>query len=203
MKKNYIFLTAIMFLLAFGTLFFKEANKPEELEPQQLLWEIVRPGRYVTTDQVAKMIIQNNPSLEIIDVRNENEFNKYSLPNSINIPIDSLLTKNNLLYFGIPDIKVVFISNDDIQADQAWVLIKRLGFNNTFVMTGGLNRWMETIIEPPEPDPTEPATAFETYAFRQGAKMYFTGGKTEISEPSKINVQVRKRKKTNVVAGGC
>ena len=203
MKRKYIFLTAIMFLLAFGTLFFKEANTPEQLEPQQLLEEIVRSGRYVTTDQVAKMIIQNNPSLEIIDVRNENEFNNYSLPKAINIPLDSLLNKNNLLYFGIPDIKVVFISNDAIAADQAWVFIKRLGFNNTFVMKGGLNHWMETIIEPPVPDQTEPATAFDTYAFRQGARMYFTGGKAEISEPSKINVQVRKRKKTNVVAGGC
>ncbi len=203
MNKKYIFLASIMFLLAFGTLFIRETNKPEEITPDQLLWNIVRPTRYVTTDQVAKMIIQGDPSLEMIDVRDEDEYKNFTLPGSVNIPLDSLLTKNNLLYFGVPGIKVVFVSNDDIAADQAWVLTKRLGFKDTYVMKGGLNRWMETIIKPERPSETEPATAFATYSFRQGAKMYFTGEKSANVETSKINVQVKRRKKTNVVAGGC
>ena len=54
MNRNYIFLTALMLLLAFGTLFIKEDGKTKQIEPQQLLWELVQPTRYVTTDQVAK-----------------------------------------------------------------------------------------------------------------------------------------------------
>ena len=149
------------------------------------------------------MIIQKDPSLELIDVRSSEEFNNFSLQNSFNIPLDSLLNENSLLYFGIPGTKVVFIANDDIQSDQAWVLTKRLGVNSTYVMTGGLNRWIETIIEPVEPSEDEPYTAFETYALRKGAKLYFTGGNSGIQEASKVKVDVVRRKKTTVAAGGC
>ncbi len=203
MNRNYIFLTLIMLLLAFGTLILKKTREPKQIEPQQLLRELIQPTRYVSTDQVAKFIIQNDPSLELIDVRGEDEFSNYSLPNAINIPLDSLMNKQNLLYFGIPGTKVVFIANDDIASDQAWVLTKRLGFNGTYVMKGGLNRWMETIIDPKEPGETDPATAFETYSFRKGAQMFFTGANSENVETSKIKVQVSRREKTNVVAGGC
>ncbi len=203
MNTKYIFLAVIMFVLAFGTLFFKATNKPKEIAPSQLMWDVIQPSRFMSTDQVAKMIIQNDPSLELIDVRSEKEFNDFALPNAINIPLDSLLNKNNLLYLGIPGIKAVFVSDDDIAADQAWVLTKRLGFSGTYVMKGGLNRWMETIIEPKEPTAEEPETAYEAYAFRKGASMYFTGTKSAKVETSKVSVPVQRRKKSHAVAGGC
>ncbi len=203
MNRNYIFLTLLMILLAFGTLVLKKDRQLKQIEPQQLLKEIIQPTRYVSTDQVAQWIIQNDPSLELIDVRSEVEFNDFSLPNALNIPLDSLLERNNMSYFGIPGTKIVFVANDDIAADRAWVLTKRLGFRSTYVMKGGLNCWMETIIDPKEPGETEPAIAFETYAFRKGAQIYFTGAKSENTEASKIKVQVRRREKTNVAAGGC
>lgn len=203
MNRNYIFLTILMLVLATGLMFINKTNAPKQIEPQQLLREIIQPTRFVTTDQVAKMIISNDPSLEIIDVRNPGEFEQFSLPRSINVPLDSLVNRNNLLYFGIPGIKVVFVSNDDIAADQSWVLIKRLGFKSTYVMKGGLNRWMETIIDPEEPAEDAPTTAFETYSFRRGARLYFTGAKAETVETPKMKVEVQRRKKTSVVAGGC
>lgn len=203
MNRNYIFLTILMLILAFGTFFLNKSTDPKQIEPQHLLREIIQPTRYVSTDQVAKMMIQKDPSLELIDVRSSEEFESFSLPNSINIPLDSLLNKNSLLYFGIPGTNVVFVANDDIQSDQAWVLTKRLGFNSTYVMTGGLNRWIETIIEPVEPLEDAPNTAFETYAFRKGAKLYFTGGTPIKQEASKVKVDVVRREKTNVAAGGC
>lgn len=202
MNRNYIYLTILMLILAFGTLALKKKKELKQIEPEQLLAELVQPTRYVTTDQVAKMIIQGDPSLEMIDVRSAEEFGKFSLPRSINVPLDSLLNSNNLLYLGIPGTKVVFISNDDIAADKAWILTKRLGFKSTYVMRGGLNKWMETIIDPKEPVEEAPETAFETYAFRKGAQLYFTGAKVETSS-SKMKVQVTRRKKSAAVAGGC
>ncbi|HKK40867.1 MAG TPA: rhodanese-like domain-containing protein [Bacteroidales bacterium] len=203
MNKKYIFLAVLMLVLAFGTVFFKETNRPKETPPEQLLWDIIRPNRYVTTDQVAKMIIQGDPSLEIIDVRNDDEYSRFSLPGAINIPLDSLLNRNNLLYFGVPGINVVFIANDDIASDKAWVLTKRLGFNGTYVMKGGLNRWMETIINPKEPSVEESSKAMATYEFRKGAMMYFTGAKAGSLETGSATVTIKRRKKTSAVAGGC
>ena len=104
--------------------------------------------------------------------------------------------------FGIPGTKRDFIPTTTLH-DQAWVLAKRLGFKGTYVMKGGLNRWMKTIINPDKPSEEEPSTAFATYEFRKGAMMYFTGAKAGNIETSKVTVPIKRRKKTNVVAGGC
>lgn len=203
MNRNYIFLTVLMIVLAAGTLFMTMDDEPNQIDPEELLQEIIQPTRYVTTDQVAKMIIQGDPSLMLIDVRSEGEYRDYSLPRAINIPLDSLLADGNLSYLGIPGTKVVFVSNDDIKADQMWVLTKRLGFNSIYVLKGGLNCWMQTIIDPERPSDDAPYAEFETYTFRKGAQMYFTGAGTEDSDAGKVDVQVRRREKTSVAAGGC
>ena len=203
MNRNYIFLTILMIVLAFGTIFISKDKEPKQIDPQQLLAELVQPTRYVTTDQIAKLIIAKDPSLILMDVRDEDAYNEYSLPGAINFPIDSLMSKDYMGYLGIPGTKVVFYSNDDIKADKIWILAKRMGFNSIYVMKGGLNGWMETIINPAEPDETEAYSAFETYSFRKGAQLFFTGSENESDETSKIEVQVRRKEKTSGAAGGC
>lgn len=202
MNRNYIFLTALMLLLAGGTMLLNTNKEHKQIDPDKLLWEIIQPTRYVSTDKVAQMIIQKDPSLEIIDVRSAEEYNKFSLPQAINIPLDSLANKAMLDYFGIPGMNVIFISNNDIDADQAWVITKRLGFNATYVMKGGLNQWIETIIQPTEPGEEASHEAIDAYQFRKGASLYFTGAKVEAST-NKKQVNIRRSKKTSVASGGC
>lgn len=203
MNRNYIYLTVLMLILAGGTWLLEKPSEFKQIKPEKLLWEIIQPTRYVSTDQVAKMIIQKDPSLEIIDVRSEEEFNKFSLPNAISVPLDSILRSNNLSYFGIPGVNVVLISNDDIAADQAWVIIKRLGYQSAYVMKGGLNTWIETIIQPQEPAASAPEKDFEQYTFRKGAQLYFTGAPVESVPSTQKEVVFQRKKKTNIVSGGC
>ncbi len=204
MNRNYIFLTALMLLLAVGTLFLSKSDQQKQMEPDKLLWEIIQPTRYMSTDEVAKILIQKDPSIELIDVRTPKEFDYFSLPNAINLPLDSITTESSQEYFGIPGMNVIFFSNDAIQADQAWVMVKRLGFDATYVMKGGLNRWIETIIQAKEPTSGEARKAFELYQFRKGAQLYFTGAKVETSKAvNKHKVVVQRKKKKAVASGGC
>jgi len=205
MNRNYIFLTLLMVVLAAGTIFLKEEPEYQQINAEDLLYDVIQPTRYVTTDQIAKMIINKDPTLELIDVRDSKSFEKFSLNNAINVPLDSLILPDYQEYFGIPGTKVVFYSNDDILADQSWVIARRLGFKDMYVMKGGLNKWVETIIKPQEPPETAPETAFEQYQFRKGAQIFFTGSKIEApgSSTKKEKVTVRRKKKTTAASGGC
>jgi len=206
MNKNYIFLTVLMLLLALGTFFVpKKQLVSHEVKPEKLLLDITQPSRYVTTDQVAKMIIEHDPTLELIDVRSADEYNKFSLPDAVNVPLKDILTPEGQENLGIEDMNAIFFSNDDIMADQAWVISTRLGYKNIYVMKGGLNCWIETIINPVEPPGTAPKTAFETYQFRKAAGMYFTGGNSIQTDTGakKTKVKVRRKKKEKAASGGC
>ena len=92
----------------------------------------------------------------------------------------------------------------DIRADQAWVIAKRMGYGNLYVMKGGLNEWIRTIIQPAAPDETASAEELELYNSRRGASMYFTGASITAPETDeKKPVTTQRRKKSTVAEGGC
>ena len=188
--------------LAAGLLFLPERENYVQIAPEDLMWEAVQPTKYFTVDQVATMIIDDDPTLELIDVRNTKDFDTFSLKNAINIPLDSLLSPNYEDYLGIEDMNVVFYANDNIKADQAWIIGRRMGYHSLYIMKGGLNSWIECIINPQMPGEDEPLSAFEQYEFRKGASIYFTGAQLETPD-KKSSVKVVRRKKGAAVAGGC
>lgn len=204
MNKNYIFLALLLIVLAGGLFFLPDRNNYLQIKPEKLMLDIVQTSRFVTTDQVAEMIIEGDPTLELVDIRSSDEYSEFTLPGSINIPLDSIMIDEYQDYLGIEDMNVVFFGNDDIKADQAWVIAQRMGYANLYVMEGGLNCWIKTIIQPERPIETASKEEFERYAFRKGASMYFTG--TEISVPgesAKTAITVTRKKKKTVAEGGC
>ena len=49
--------------------------------------------QYITPETVADMIVKKDPTLQLIDVRSQDEFEKFSLPGAINIPVTDLLSE--------------------------------------------------------------------------------------------------------------
>ncbi len=193
-----------MLVLAGGLFMLPEKDNSKVTNPEDIMWSIVQPTRFVSTDLVAKMIIENDPTLELIDVRSEDDYAEFSLEKAINIPLDSIASANYQDYLGIKGLKAIFYSNDDIKADQAWVIAKRLGYKNIYVMKGGLNCWMTTIIDPVKPAETASSEEFELYSFRRGASIYFTGSNIETSnDDTKAVINVTRKKKQTVAEGGC
>jgi 3-mercaptopyruvate sulfurtransferase SseA len=202
MNKKYIFLAVLLIVMAAGILILPPKQNLSQSNPEDLMLDVMQPTRYFSTDQVAQLIIENDPTLQLVDVRSVNEFNAFSLPGSINIPVDSLLSEYSSEYLSENGKIFVFYDNDDILSDQVWVLAKRLGHENIYVLTGGLNRWINTIIRPQEPDETASSDEFDLFTFRKGASMYFTGAKIEQADV-KTEVKMSRKKKSGGAEGGC
>jgi rhodanese-related sulfurtransferase len=204
MNRNYIILAVVFIILAGGYFLLPDRENIKQIKPEELMRDIVQTTRYATTDQVSSLIILGYPDLMLVDVRNEQEYNEYTLPNALNIPLDSLLADNYAEYLGIEDMIYVFFSNDDILADQAWVVARRMGYGNLYVMKGGLNTWISTIIKPERPDETASKEEFERYNIRRGASIYFTGAEIASDmEEGTTPVTVKRKKKASVAEGGC
>lgn len=204
MNRNYIFLAILLIALAGGILLLPERTNYKQIDPETLMRDIVQTSRFVTTDQVAEMIIEGDPTLELVDVRPVVDYESFTLPRAINIPLDSILLKKYQNYMGIKDMKLVFFSNDDIKSDQTWVIAHRMGYKSMYVMKGGLNAWISTIIQPKAPTETASDVEIERYNFRKAAAMYFTGTKMETPEQNgNAAITIKRKKKKAVVEGGC
>jgi len=182
--KKYLTVIGILLTLGIIQLLLPERQNNSETKPEDMLLEIINDSRFFSTDDVAKFIIGKDPSIQLIDVREPDEFNKFSLPGAINIPLKNILDNQwtDLLNQDIK--KNIFYSNGTIYANQAWVLTKRLGFKQNYVMKGGLNEWVETIIRPTIPTETASKEEFARYEFRKGASAFFGGSSTGISTTS-------------------
>jgi sulfur-carrier protein adenylyltransferase/sulfurtransferase len=182
-------------------------TKPYKLTAEQLLDEVNTRTQYIAPETVADMIIKKDPSLQLIDVRGKDAFDNYHLENAISIPLTDLLSED---FTDILDQNLkmnVLYSNGSLQANEAWLITRQLGYENNYVLEGGLNYWFETIMNPVEPASTNPDEEFARYDFRKSASQALGGGAV-IQQSSESNSPAAKPVIKNIpkkkkVAGGC
>jgi rhodanese-related sulfurtransferase len=177
------------------------------LTPDELLQEAGAGMQFISPDVVADMLVQKDPSLRLIDVRTPEEFDAYSMPNAINIPLSNLLADEYTDILNQHTYVNVFYSNGSVYANQAWMITRQLGYDNNFVLEGGLNYWFGNILSPEAPSVTSPDEEFAKYDFRKSAAAALGGGgvvSTEAEAPAikavKPPVTAKAKKKP---AGGC
>ncbi|MCK5338002.1 MAG: rhodanese-like domain-containing protein [Bacteroidales bacterium] len=204
MKKAYYIMAVFLLLLGIGLVILPDREHYDEASPRELLSDLRNPSRFISTDKVAEMIIDQDPTLLLVDVRDMYDFLDYSLPGAHSIPLEEILMYNWVDSLSYDRSKIVLFSNSDILADQAWILLKRENHNNIHIMKGGLNCWFETIIQPSPPAETDADEEIDLYQFRKGASIYFLGGAAPVEQETGSQAVVVKRKnKTKVVEGGC
>ena len=179
----------------------------ERLSPEELLLEAGAGVQFITPDAIADMLVQKDPSLRLIDVRTPEEFDAYSMPGAVNIPLSNLLAEEYTDILNQDAYVNVFYSNGSVYANQAWMITRQLGYENNFVLEGGLNYWFGNILSPQEPTQTSPDEEFARYDFRKSAAAALGGGgvvSTDAASPAvkavKPATTAKAKKKP---AGGC
>ena len=177
------------------------------LTADELLQEAGAGVQFVSPDVVADMLVQKDPSLRLIDVRTPEEFDAYHMEGAINIPLSSLLSDEYTDILNQEAYMNVFYSNGSVYANQAWMITRQLGYENNFVLEGGLNYWFGNILSPEAPSQTNPNEEFAKYDFRKSAAAALGGGSIVATEGSgsaakavKPPVTAKAKKKP---AGGC
>jgi len=192
MKKRYIFPTLLFLAVVFDVWLYLPGDKQKSPVLVDLFSNTVNSAnRYLTTDIVAKKIINDDPVIFLVDVRSQEDFDNYSIPGAINIPLKDVLLDDWKTSLNQDVRDIVFYSDDNVLSEKAWISCKQQGHKNIYVLDGGLNKWFETIIEPKIPDETASTLEFDLFSFRMGASIHFGGGVTATactkSDPSKKN----------------
>jgi rhodanese-related sulfurtransferase len=183
-----------------------DTTKPYKLTANQLLSEVNTHTQYITPETVADMIVQKDPSLQLIDVRGKDDFDSYHLENAINIPLNDLLSDEYAEILD-QDLKMnVFYSNGSLHANEAWLITRQLGYKNNYVLEGGLNYWFAVIMNPEQPASTSPDEEFAKYDFRKSASQALGGGQviqTAATTPVGDKPVILNKPKKKKTAGGC
>jgi rhodanese-related sulfurtransferase len=121
-------------------------NRSFIVRPKVLLNEVLDEQSYLTVDQVARFIVSEDSTIQIIDLRSPEEFKTMNIPGSINVPYSELLNSDPGTYLKEGANVNILYSNGDIYANSALAITKGLNYKNTFVMKGGLNEWFNIVM---------------------------------------------------------
>ncbi len=199
---------SIMILLGLVIAMVPEnTTKPYKLTAEQMLNAVNAGTELVHPDYLADWLINKDPGIRLVDVRTPDDYAKFHLDDALNIPLADVL---NPRYQDVWDQGVKFnvlYSNGNTSAQEAWMILSQLGYQNIGVLTGGLNYWTEVIMNPQKPAVTSPDDEIAKYEFRKGASQALGGGsvqaRTTTTETKIIKPRIVPRKKKKAPEGGC
>jgi rhodanese-related sulfurtransferase len=116
------------------------------VKPQKLLGEILDRNTWFTVDQVARFVVSEDSTVQIIDLRNPDEYRSVNIPGSVNLPYSRFIKIDPSTVLNSAKDKIVFYSNGDLESNFALAVARGLKLKNTYVMKGGLNEWFNTVM---------------------------------------------------------
>ena len=140
-------------------------------KPGKVLEEALDISTYLTADQVARLVLSEDKTMQLIDLRPPAEFKAFNIPGSVNVPYNEFLDNDPERILNNRKTKYIFYSNGDLYSNYALVIAKGLKYNNTYVLKGGLNEWFSTVMN-----------------------SNFTGDKISARENSLFETRIRARK---------
>jgi len=121
-------------------------NRSFIVRPTKLLPEVLDEKSYFTVDQVARFIVSEDSTIQIIDLRSPEEFRRMNIPGSINSPYTDIFKSDPGSLFSNEKIQSILYSNGDFDSNSALVIAMGLNYKNVFVMRGGMNEWFNTVM---------------------------------------------------------
>jgi rhodanese-related sulfurtransferase len=171
-----------------------------------MLNEVKYRSEMVSSDELADWMVNQDPSIQLIDIRTPKEFDQFHLENALNIPLSQILDEEWIDFLDQGIKMNILYSNGTTLAHEAWMISRQLGYENNYVLQGGLNYWTETILNPSAPSPYSADDEIAKYEFRKGASQYFGGEMKSTNESKKTKTDkpiIKRRKKKKAPQGGC
>jgi rhodanese-related sulfurtransferase len=152
----------------------------------------------ISAGELAFRLIDRDPSIAIVDVRDAAAFAKLALPGAINIPLDQMFGKRWADVLNGRKVKV-FVAADELQARTAEAVARALGYNECRYLVGGLTAFQEEILSTPAgAPPTGDAAALDAYRFHKRASVELAAMIKEQAQGPRKPVNAIKK-----VSGGC
>lgn len=97
------------------------------------------PTEVVDVSRV-RQLLQEDPSIRILDVRTGGEFESAHIPGSYNVPLDTL--GEHAREFANTDATVVLVCQSGARAAQAQTKLEGHGKTGMLLLDGGMNAWL-------------------------------------------------------------
>lgn len=138
-------LAIVAFVLGFIALLIGNPNDANKIKvnAKELSLSTIKDNDRISVMTLADWLIKDAGDFVLVDLRSEKDFNEYTIPSSINIPIENILNSDLMR-----NQKIIVYGNDDVTSAQAWFILKSANYKAVYILNGGLNAWKNEILFP-------------------------------------------------------
>ena len=156
------------------------------------------PVKIMPVDELAFRLVDNDPRLQIVDVRAAADFARLALPGARNVSPRDFFGKDYVALLSPRHVTKVLVASDESQERAACLLLRNLGYENLAALEGGLPRFQSLILDSTSFVPTGGRWDNDVRTFRQSARAEINqrilAAKTATPKPEK---------KSRKIVGGC
>jgi rhodanese-related sulfurtransferase len=199
-------IVAVIFLAGYFTI-----RKPEVQYSRSVAETIplvITAQDLIYPEDVAVISASTDNGYFIVDLRSPVEFRKSHIGNAVNIAIQSILSPENQKAFdklAEDSIIVILYSDDQLQANSAWIILKQLSFDNVRVMPGGFNYYSTSSLDlydlPEIPVYMVEEPKYDFWGVLDSLTGQQSSGNVNVNAPEPV--QVIKKEKKSQAEGGC
>lgn len=108
------------------------------------LYHLVSGEIYATPAEILDLMDDSKLVVQIIDVRDETDFNLFHTLDAVHVPLPEVLDYASVMLTEPANTLFVLASNDETDATAAWRLLVAESVPNIYVLEGGINNWLNT-----------------------------------------------------------
>lgn len=155
---------------------------------------------FMSPDILADRMINDDPELLIVDLRDEDAYAKFTIPGAVNVPLETWTERHDEIANMMDGHKGVVLADDlGTGARFASAYLQEKGICEPFILEGGIENFVETIFIPLEVDAALIDQAeLDENQFREAAAMYFVGLSQPIEPQPYIQPRPVQKKKVKV-----
>ncbi len=152
----------------------------------------------IEADKLAYELVHNYYSINLIDVRSKEEFEKYHLPLAINIPLDEMMNREWRTYFTQNQRKNIFYADVDTTAKMACLMARYIGDSENLILHESTDEFRAMFFDLEEPGSETIKKQRDIYRFRAKAARDMLDLKNTLK-----NVNEPVKREIRKIQGGC
>jgi len=194
--------TALVLLAGLTVLLPEGRKSAEELNVPVMLETMNEAGHFLSVDQVARMLVNEDTTMLLVDVRDPEAYGTVHIPGAINIVASDILSPDWYGYLNDPATSAVFYSIGNTLASEAWMLCTQQGYKGVMIMQGGMNEWYRVVMESTFKGERISAADNARFEIRYRARDFFTRMNSMPDSLKTAFLEIKRKKEAELV-GGC
>ena len=119
---------------------FRVSKSAEEVHQ-----ELINHNHLISPEKASEILDSQDQEYVFVDLRNPQDYDNFHIQDAVNVPYQRVLDKDYETYLRNSQIKILY-SERSVKADQIRLLLTQYGYENLFVLQGGISHWKENMV---------------------------------------------------------